>query len=108
MIINTTNILVNVIGYPIAMAEMLAEYAKAAILPYQQEIQRDFSFRRFRVTSIGKPENNKNIEAKDNFAIIISIEVVYDDGWIIKRDDLKLKTVSRVVFDALSNKPLTM
>ena len=101
LIMNQTNVTLSVIAAPILTVELLAEYAKSAILYFQQEIQNDFKFRRFRLSQISKPQIY--VESQDNFVIMINIEVVYDEGWVIKGDDLRLKTVSKTIFDSLTS-----
>jgi len=99
LLLNTVPINVAVIASPIMMVELLADYTKQAFISFQQEIQRDFRFRRFRLREVSKPQIY--VEAKEYFVVNLSIEVVYDEGWILRRDDLKLKTVSMAIFDAL-------
>lgn len=102
MSINLVPVIVKVIATPVGFAEQLAEYVRQAFIYYQKEIQRDFKFRRFRITEVSKPQ--KYVDATDYFAIMISIEVAFDEGWVIKGDDLKLKTVGRVIFDSVTSK----
>lgn len=100
LLINQVPINVAVIASPVAQAELLADYAKQAFISFQQEIQSDFGFRRFRLTEVSKPQIY--VEAKEYFVVNLSIEVVYDEGWILRRDDLKMKTVGMAIFDALT------
>lgn len=100
--INMVPIIIKVIASPIGFAEQLAEYVRQPLIYYQNEIRRDFNFRRFRVKEISKPQIY--VEAKEYFVIMISIEVAFDEGWIIKGDDLKLKTIGRVIFDSITSK----
>ncbi len=100
LLMNTVPINVAVIASPIMSAELLADYTKQAFVSFQQEIQQDFNFRRFRIHEVSKPQIY--VEAKDYFVVNLSIEVVYDEGWIIRRDDLKLKKVSLAIFDSLT------
>lgn len=99
LLINTVPINVAVIASPIMMVELLADYTKQAFVSFQQQIQADFNFRRFRLRGVSKPQIY--IEAKEYFVVNLSIEVVYDEGWILRRDDLKLKSVAMAIFDAL-------
>ena len=99
LLLNTVPINVAVIASPIMMVELLADYTKQAFVSYDQEIQKDFNFRRFRLRGVTKPQIY--VEAKEYFVVNLSIEVVYDEGWILRRDDLKLKTVGMAIFDAL-------
>ena len=100
LLISKVPINVAVIASPVAQAELLADYAKQAFISFQQEIQHDFGFRRFRLTEVSKPQIY--VEAKEYFVVNLSIEVVYDEGWILRRDDLKLKSAGLAIFDALS------
>jgi len=101
LLLNTVPINVAVIASPIMMVELLADYTKQAFISYQQEIQRDFNFRKFRLHEVSKPQIH--VEAKEYFVVNLAIEVVYDEGWILRRDDLKLKTVGMAIFDALNS-----
>jgi hypothetical protein len=98
--INQVPVKIVVISHPVMLAELLAEYVKQPLLYFQQEILNDFGLRRFRLVNISKPE--VMAEQKDNFRITLSVEIAFDEGWVIKRDDLKLKTVSRDIFDKLT------
>lgn len=100
LLINQVPINVAVIASPVAQAELLADYTKQAFVSFQQEIQADFGFRRFRIVEVSKPQIY--VEAKEYFVVNLSIEVVYDEGWTLRRDDLKMKTVGMAIFDALT------
>lgn len=99
LLINTLPINIAVIAAPVGMVEMLADYVKQSFVSFQQEIQSDFRFRRFRLKSVSKPQNF--VEAKEYFVVNLSVEVVYDEGWILRRDDLRLKSVGMEIFDSL-------
>lgn len=101
LLLNTVPINVAVIASPIMMVELLADYTKQAFISYQQEIQQDFKFRRFRLKEVTRPQIY--VEAKEYFVVNLVIEVVYDEGWILRRDDLKLKTVGMAIFDAIDS-----
>lgn len=103
--INTMGIVVKVIAPEIGYVEQLAEYIRQPLIYFQQIIQRDFGFRQFRVKSMSKPEIY--VEADNHFVVVLNITTVFDEFWMVKGDDLKLKTVSRVIFDSLKSKPLT-
>jgi hypothetical protein len=101
LLMSSVRINLAVISAPIAQAELLADYAKQAFIGFQQQIQHDFGFRRFRLTEVSRPQIY--VEAKEYFVVNLSIEVVYDEGRIIRRDDLKLKSVGMALFDALTD-----
>ena len=65
----------------------------------------EFKFRRFRLSGVSKPQIY--VESSDHFIVVLSIETVFDDSVVIYKDDLKLKTVSSLIFDGTSNNPLT-
>ena len=71
---------------------------------HQEQIRKDFAFRRFRLNKLSAP--TIYVEAKDNFMVSLDIETAYDDGWMIKLQDLKLKTVSKVIFDSITGNQL--
>jgi hypothetical protein len=103
--INVVPVKITVVGHPVMLTELLAEYVKQPLLYFQQEILNDFGLRRFRLVTVSKPE--VMTEQKDNFKITLVVEIAFDEGWIIKRDDLKLKTVSRDIFDKLTGLQFT-
>lgn len=98
---NILPIVIKVIASPVGFAEQLAEYVRQPILHYRKEIQRDFNLRQFKLSEVSKPQIY--VEAREYFAIMISIEVAFDEGWVIKADDLKLKSVGRVIFDGITS-----
>lgn len=100
LLINQLPINVAVIAAPVAMVELLADYTKQAFISFQQEIQCDFGFRRFRLHNVSRPQIY--VEAKEYFVVNLSIEVVYDEGFMLKRDDLKLKSVGLAIFESLA------
>lgn len=99
LLIHTVPITVSVIASPIMMVELLADYAKQAFISFQHQIQTDFCFRRFRLIGISKPQIY--VEAKEYFVVNLSIEVVYDEGWVLIRDDLKLKSIGLTIYESL-------
>ena len=101
LLTNTVPINVAVIASPIMAVELLADYVKQAFVSFQQEIQHDFGFRKFRLSAVSKPAIY--VESKEYFVVNLSIEVVYDEGWMLRRDDLKLKSVGMAIFDSLQN-----
>lgn len=100
LFINQLPITVSVIAAPIMMTELMAEYAKYALQTFQYEIQEDFHFRKFRVVSVSAPEIYK--EAKEYFIINIALEVAYDEGWVVKGDDLRLNSVAFNLYESVS------
>lgn len=100
LLINTVPINVAVIAAPIMMVELLADYTKQAFVSFQHQIQEDFRFRRFRLTGVSKPQIY--VEAKEYFVVNLSIEVVYDEGWALKRDDMKLKSIGLTIYESLT------
>jgi len=105
MVINTMPIQIACIASPIGVAEQVADYIRHAFVAYQSEIQRDFKFRQFRLKSMSRPEIY--VESKDNFVIMLNINTVFDEGWVIKKDHLKLRSVGRIIFDGIASKPFT-
>lgn len=101
---NNMQVIVKCIGTNVGFTEQLAEYAKQALLYYEQEIQRDFGLSLFRLRTTSPPEIV--VESKEHFAIMHNIHVAFAEGWIIKGDDLKLKRVAKTIFDAVTKQPL--
>jgi hypothetical protein len=86
---------------PLAVVENLAEYVKQPLLYFRKEIQKDFGIRQFKLVSIGKPKLLS--EAKNNFSVDILVDITFDEGWIIKRESLKIKRIGVELFDSLMN-----
>ena len=84
--------------------EELAEFVRRHFTYYETQIRNDFKFRRFRLSSVSKPQIY--VESSDHFIVVLSIETVFDDGVVIYSDDLKLKTISTTIFEGSSNNPL--
>jgi hypothetical protein len=103
--IATLPIMVKCIATNIGFTEQLAEYVKQPLLHYQRIIQTDFKFQQFRLLTVGAPEIY--VESKEHFQVVLGINTVFAEGWILKRDDLKLKTVSKVIFDNVTSRPIT-
>lgn len=84
---------------PIAVVENLAEYVKQPLLYFRNEVQLDFGFRRFQLMEVSKPKLVP--EGKNNFFIDITMKIVYDDNWNVRRDSLKLKHLTVNLFDQM-------
>jgi len=84
----------------VGFVEQLAHYVARPLLQYESEIRRDFKFRRFHLTGISKPQIYQ--EAKDHFLVILNISTVFDDSWVIRGEDLKIKTISKTIFDSIN------
>lgn len=105
LIINRFAINVVCIATNVGFAEEFADYVKQPLLIYRSEIKNAFNFRHFSLVSISRPELKP--EQKDNFAVNLTLDVAYDEGWVIKSDDLKIKTIGRAIFDGVQSRPLT-
>jgi len=95
---------VQVIGKSIGHVEQLAAYLSEPFLQFEEQIRCDFRLRRFRLLNITEPSIFK--EDKEHFIVVLHLDIVFDQGWIIKGDDLKLKTVSKVIFESICSEPL--
>ena len=100
LIINEMPIIVSCIAAaPVAVVEYLAEYVKQPLLYYRKEVTMDFRLRRFRVLKVTKPE--LLAVGKSNFVVNIMLNTAFDEGWVIQKDSLKLKTGSLKIFDGI-------
>lgn len=99
------NVNIACIAKGVGSAEAIAEYVRNPFLQFQQEIRKDFGFRMFKLAAVSKPQ--KYVESQDNFIVLLTVQTAFDDNWIVKGDDLKIKTVSRIIFDSLTGKPVT-
>ena len=97
---NYLNVGIACIATNIGFTEQLADYVKHPFKYFQEVIRNDYRFSRFRLLNVSPPQ--KYVEATDRFIIMLTIETMYNESWIIKGDDLKLKTASRTIFDALT------
>lgn len=105
VVFNEFTVTINCIATNVGFAEEFADYVKQPLLLYRQEIQQAFKLRKFALKGVSAP--SIYLESKDNFIVSLSIDVAYDENWIIQRDDLKIKTIGRVIFDGITNRPLT-
>lgn len=105
MKIVTMPIVINCIHSPVGAAESFAEYIKYPFLYFSKQIKEEYCFLKFKLASVSPPEQNLN-DAKDAFNIKMIIETEFSDAWIVKKDDLKLKTVNTSVYTELTEKPL--
>lgn len=105
MAIQKMPITVSCIATNLGFTEMLAEYVKQPLLAFRKEIRRDFKFREFALKTVSKPQVI-SVESKDNFVIELELSTAFDECCIIKGDDLKLKTVSKFIFNEITSKPL--
>lgn len=95
-------IFVKCIATNVGFTENLADYVRQGLMQHQYTIQQDFGFRKFRLKQATAP--TIYIEAKEHFQVVLGIEAEFTEGWIIHGDDLKLKTVSRSLFDGATNR----
>jgi hypothetical protein len=105
MAIQKMPITVSCLATNLGFTEMLAEYVKQPLLSFRKEIRRDFGFREFALTTVGKPQAIQ-LEGKDHFYVELGISTAFDDRSMVKGDDLKLKTISKFIFDEVTSKPL--
>jgi hypothetical protein len=93
-----------VVATNIGFAEQLAQYIFRIFLRYQEVIRDDFCLRQFKLVSIGQPI--LYLESKDHFVVNVQLQAVFDMGSVIKRDDLRLKTITYTVFTSCAEQPL--
>lgn len=91
---------VSCIATSVMHVEELVDFVSKIFLHFQGQIQKDFGFNRFRLQSVSPPQVFP--EAKTHFISMASILVTYYDRWTIKGDHLKIKSVSRKLFDKLA------
>jgi hypothetical protein len=89
----------------VGFAEQWAEFVKIGIMHHQWTIQRDYGFRKFRLHSVSEP--SILIESKEHFNVVLEIETEFVEGWIVHGDDLKLKTVSKIIYDGMTGRILS-
>ena len=99
---NRMEVQVVVIAAPLGPAEGLAEWIKQGLVLHQYTIQDSFRLRRFRVKNMSAPQ--KIVTDKDYFAVIISLDVAFDDGLILTREDLPLSGIGIRIFESLTGR----
>lgn len=99
--LNRMEIQVNCIAEPVGFTEQFAEYVKQAFMSFSQEIRAQFGFRRFQLVGMSKPAIY--LESKTKSIVVLTIDVAFDEGWTVRGNDLKLKTVSRAIFDGVTD-----
>ena len=85
---------------PVAVVEQFAEYIKQPLLYFRREIQVDYGIRSFILEKVSAPK--LLAEGKNNFYINLILNVDYNDGWTISRNDLKVKRIDITLFDQLN------
>lgn len=103
-LMNSMQVQLNCVATGLGLTEQFAEYVKQSFITFSQEIKREFGFRRFLLVSISKP--SLYLESKEQFVVTLTLDVVYDEGWTVQGQNLKLKTVGRVIFDGITAKPM--
>jgi hypothetical protein len=76
---------------PLAQVESLAEYVKQPLLWLRNDIQALFGIRRFQLVNISKPKLLE--ESKTNFFIDLTLNITFDDGWIISSENPLIKHI---------------
>jgi hypothetical protein len=97
------HIQVVVVANPVGLAEEVADFSLKPLRDFEQEIQKDYKLRRFRLMNVTAPTLYQ--QARDSFVVIGNVDTIWDSSQIIRRDDLRLKTVGRELFLELA-KPL--
>ena len=92
---------ISCIGTNLGITEELASYVKHPLLYYGLEIKQDFRFRGFQFKGTTRP--SLYVEAKDHFLVEMQVMITYDENWVVRRDDLKLKTISCRIFDEVTS-----
>ena len=75
-----------------AQADLLGTEIALRLIQYQQAIQNDFGFNRFRVAEIGAV--SKLEEASQNFAVPITVAYAYVDSWAVWSESPFLKSIT--------------
>jgi len=98
--LNRMEIQVTCIAEPVGFTEQFAEYVKQAFMSFNQEIKAQFGFRRFQLVGMSKPAIY--LESKTKSIVVLTIDIAFDEGWTVRGNDLKLKTVSRAIYDGVT------
>ena len=101
IVLNTMPVRVTcVAAAPVAVVENLAEYIKQPLISFKKEIKDDFRLRQFQLQKITSPAIAQ--ESKTNFYIDLLIQTAFDESWILKKDDLKIKSIGTVIFESIA------
>ena len=82
---------------PFAVVENLAEYVKQPLLYFRKEVEQDFGIRRMMVSEITPPKLDGS--GKNNFVVEILMDIVFDEGWSITRESMKMRRMGVDFFD---------
>lgn len=104
LLLNKMAIQLACIATNVGFTEQFAEYIKQSFTTFSQEIKREFGFRQFHLSSMSKPAIY--LESKEKFVVLLNLDVAFDEGWVVQGNDLKLKSVSRVIFDGVHATPM--
>ncbi|NBQ68970.1 MAG: hypothetical protein EBU46_09125 [Nitrosomonadaceae bacterium] len=104
LLLNTMTLQIACIATNLGFTEQFAEYVKQSFTTFGQEIKREFGFRRFNLSSMSKP--TIYLESKEKFVVSLNLDVAFDEGWAVSGNDLKLKSVGRVIFDSVNAAPM--
>jgi len=105
MAITSMGVGISCISDNMGLAERLAEFVKQPFLYFQEQIRRDFCFRQFKLVQIDPPQ--PFTESKNHFLVMINLMTTFDAAWVVQGQHLKLKTMSRTIFDRVAQVPLT-
>jgi hypothetical protein len=89
-------VILSVVATNVGFAEQLAEYIFQIFLRHQENIRNDFCLRQIKVAGVSAPQ--LYLESKDHFVVSIQLQITFDMGAVIKKDDLKLKVVAYNIF----------
>jgi hypothetical protein len=88
----------------VGFAEELARFVRNPFIHYQEQIQQEFGFRRFRLAQMGAPQYAK--ESKEHFIVPLTLETVFDENWVVRGDNLKIKSIPMKIFTSVLEAPL--
>lgn len=103
--LTSMDINIGCIAKGVGFTEQLSEFTRSPFRYFQEQIRRDFGFRKFKLANVSKPQ--LYVESQDNFIVLLTLQTAFDDNWIVAGDDLKIKTIPRIIFDTLTSKPFT-
>ena len=96
MAIVTMPLNIEIIATNVGFTELFAQYVYTIFLRFREVITKDFKLRQFSLQALSSPQLYP--ESKDHFKISLGVATCFDMGYILKGDDLRLKTVSFTVF----------
>lgn len=102
LMMNAMMIKVSCIGTSLGITEELASYTSQALTSFRQQIKADFRLREWKLVKTSAPQLLP--EPADHHVVTLLVQTNFDNNYQVQRDDLRIKTIGREIFDGISGK----